>query len=113
MCGVNFLESCLKSHLENVHGVFQADVIDEEYLESCPGRVFGAPQSVDSKIQYPIPGYVSEATNKWGLYFDFYNRQHLSLVLLLSEGGYPKCNNCGMKTKPSQNGWGYKQTGLY
>ena len=50
VCWLDFLASSLQSHLANVHGVFQADVIDKEYLESRPECVLGALQSVDGKF---------------------------------------------------------------
>ncbi len=50
ICGLDFLASSLKSYLENVHGVFKADVIGEEYLELHPGLVYMGLHSADCKF---------------------------------------------------------------
>ncbi len=91
--------SSLWSHLANIHGVFQADVINKEYLKSCPGRVLGASQSADGKFQCPVPGCVGEAETKWGMYRHFRDRDLLGRVSMqLGKGTYPKHALYGMQT---------------
>ncbi len=89
ICRLNFLASSLKSHLKNAHGIFQADVIDKEYLETHPGCVYRARQLVDGTFQYLVPGCVGEATSKWTLRRHFRHWHPLDSVLLLGEGVLP------------------------
>ena len=90
----------IRSHLQTQHGVFQAEVLDEEYLEDRPSRTYRATQSADGKFRCPVPGCVGEASSKWNLRRHFCDRHPLDYVDVPGEGVYDKCVNCRMQTSP-------------
>ena len=92
------------------YGVFQADVLDEEYLEDCPGRTYRAHQSADGAFRCPVPGCAGVSSSKWNLRRHFCERHPLDLVSTPGEGTYPRCQNCGMQTSPFVIGRGHERT---
>ena len=97
-CGQELAASSLASHLETQHGVFQAQVVDPEYLEDRPAWTYEAHESADGIYRCPVPDCEGEARQKWGLRRHFRDRHPLDMVYTPGEGVFPKCENCGMQT---------------
>ena len=109
-CGGDFAASSLPSHLETQHGVFCAEVLEEEYLEARPARTYRAHQSADGVWRCPAPDCVGESRTKWTLRRHFRDRHPLDFVDVPGEGVYRKCENCGMQTSPQALGRGHEGT---
>ena len=93
-CHANLAACLLWQHLETQHGIYQANVVDAEYLESRPAVTYQAYLSADGKLWCPVPGCVGEAHSKRSFHCHFAERHPLDLVDLVSKGIYPCCTVC-------------------
>ena len=100
-CGRMMSAARLRRHLESQHDVYQASVVQEEFVEQRAPRTYRVYQSADGRWRCPVPRCSGSATRKWNLRRHFRDRHPLDLADLPGEGVYPRCRVCGMQTNPT------------